>query len=163
MKTPLAVCIYLVGLVVANILVGHLGPSITPVVGFLFIGLDLSLRDWLHLRIRPWQMGALIFAAGIITFAVDRSATRVAAASSVSFAVAALCDWFVFSRSRGSWLQRAIRSNVAGDAVDSILFPCLAFGVFMPVVIAGQFLAKFAGSTLWALLLNWTQTKAEPA
>ena len=146
MKTPLAVCIYLVGLVVANILVGHLGPSITPVVGFLFIGLDLSLRDWLHLRIRPWQMGALIFAAGIITFAV-----------------AALCDWFVFSRARGSWLQRAIRSNVAGDAVDSILFPCLAFGVFLPVVIAGQFLAKFAGSTLWALLLNWTQTKVEPA
>lgn len=161
LTTRTAVVVYITGLVLANILVGHFGPSVTPVLGFLFVGLDLSLRDWLHVRIRPWQMGLLILAAGLITFALDRSATRIAAASSISFAVAAMADWFVFTRVRGSWIRKSLSSNVVGDLVDSCLFPCLAFGAFMPLIIAGQFVAKFAGSTVWSLIINRAMGRLE--
>lgn len=163
MNIRIAVCIYITGLVVANLLVGRFGPAITPVLGFLFVGLDLSLRDWLHVRIRPWQMGLLILAAGAITFSLDRSATRIAAASSISFAAAALADWGVFARTRGAWLRKSIWSNAAGDLVDSALFPCLAFGAFLPLIILGQFAAKFAGSTVWSLLINRLQRRMELA
>ena len=157
MTTRLAICIYIAGLVLANLLVGRFGPAITPISAFLFIGLDLSLRDWLHVRLRPWQMGLLILAAGLVTFALDRSATRIAAASSVSFAVAALADWSIFCRVRGPWLRKSLSSNVAGDLVDSALFPCLAFGAFLPLIILGQFAAKLAGSAFWSLLINRVQ------
>jgi hypothetical protein len=51
-------------------------------------------------------------------------------------------------------LIRANGSNVAGSAVDSIVFPTLAFGAFMPEIVLGQFVAKFVGGFLWSLVLQ---------
>ena len=45
-------------------------------------------------------------------------------------------------------------SNVAGSAIDSIVFPTLAFGVFMLEIVLGQFVAKFLGGFLWSLVLQ---------
>lgn len=45
-------------------------------------------------------------------------------------------------------------SNVAASAVDSIVFPAIAFGVLIPWVIAGQFFAKVFGGAVWAWLLR---------
>lgn len=69
---------------------------------------------------------------------------------------AALVDWATFTRLRGSWLFRANGSNVAGAAVDSLIFPTLAFGVLMPHIVALQFVAKVAGGAIWAALLART-------
>ena len=69
-------------------------------------------------------------------------------------AAAALVDWAAFARLRGSWLRRANGSNVAGAAVDSLLFPTIAFGALMPHIVALQFVAKVAGGALWAWLLR---------
>jgi len=44
-------------------------------------------------------------------------------------------------------------SNVVSAAVDSVVFPTLAFGSFLPWVILGQFLAKVAGGAVWSLIL----------
>ena len=49
---------------------------------------------------------------------------------------------------------RANGSNVAGSAIASIVFPTLAFGVFMPEIVLGQFVAKFVGGFLWSLVLQ---------
>jgi uncharacterized PurR-regulated membrane protein YhhQ (DUF165 family) len=150
----LAIVIYAAAMTAANLLVAAFGPAISPVNAFLLIGLDLALRDWLHVRLRAWQMLALIVAAGAITYLLNPAAGKIAVASSVAFTAAALVDWATFARLRGSWLFRANGSNVAGAAVDSLIFPTLAFGALMPHIVALQFVAKVAGGACWAWLLQ---------
>jgi len=160
----LALIVYVVVLVGANMLVTVFGPQITPVLAFFLIGFDLSLRDWLHLKIRPVQMCELILFCGAVTYALNPAVGMIALASSVAFTSAALVDWATFARLRGSWLFRANGSNVAGAAVDSLIFPTLAFGVLMPHIVALQFVAKVAGGAVWAALLARTvQRKRKPS
>jgi hypothetical protein len=78
----------------------------------------------------------------------------IAVASSVAFTAAALVDWATFTRLRGSWLFRSNGSNVAGAAVDSLIFPTLAFGALMPEIVVAQFLAKIAGGAIWSWALS---------
>jgi len=157
--TYFALSLYVAVLLAANLLVGIFGPSITPILAFFLIGFDLSLRDWLHLKIKPWQMGGLIIFAGLLTYAVNPAAGMIAVASSVAFTTAALVDWAVFVRMPGSWLARANGSNVAGAAVDSILFPTIAFGALMPGIVLAQFVAKVAGGAFWAYVMHRAQPR----
>lgn len=154
-----ALLAYALSMVAANLLVAHFGPVITPLLAFVLIGLDLTLRDWLQIRLRGWQMGALIFAAGALTYLVNPAAKTIAVASAVSFLLSALADWAVFSNVRGSWLKRSMSSNVVGAAVDSMTFPWLAFGAFMPGIILAQFAAKVAGGAIWAWMLSRANQK----
>jgi uncharacterized PurR-regulated membrane protein YhhQ (DUF165 family) len=150
----IAISIYASAMVLANLSVAAFGPSVSPINAFLLIGLDLALRDWLHVRLKAWQMLGLILATGLITFALNPAAGKIAIASACAFSAAALVDWTTFAKLKGSWLFRANGSNVAGAAVDSLVFPTLAFGVLMPHIVAMQFVAKIAGGALWAYALN---------
>lgn len=149
-----ALVAYAIAMTVANMLVATFGPSISPINAFVFIGFDLALRDWLQIKLKPAQMGALIAGTGFLTYALDQSAGIIAIASAVSFTVAALVDWAVFTKIKGTWLFRANSSNVAGASVDSLVFPTIAFGGFMPEIVAMQFVAKIAGGAIWTYLLN---------
>ena len=151
-----AILIYAAAMKLANLIVTAFGPEISPVNAFVLIGLDLALRDWLHVRLKAWQMGALIVATGALTYLLNPAAGMIAVASSAAFTAAAVVDWATFSRLRGSWLFRANGSNVAGAAVDSLIFPTLAFGALMPHIVALQFVAKIAGGAIWAALLSRT-------
>ena len=148
--TLIAIAIYAFAITIANLLAAKMGPIITPVNSFVFIGLDLALRDWLHVRLKPWQMGSIIASTGVLTYALNPSAGVIAIASAVSFTAAALVDWSVFAKLSGTWIKRANASNAAGAVVDSLVFPTVAFGVLMPHIIAMQFLAKVTGGALWA-------------
>jgi uncharacterized PurR-regulated membrane protein YhhQ (DUF165 family) len=150
----IAVLIYAAAMTLANLSVAAFGPWVSPINAFVLIGLDLTLRDWLHVRLHQWQMLALICATGLLTFALNPSAGKIAVASAVAFTAAAFVDWSVFSRLRGSWSFRANGSNVAGAAVDSLIFPTLAFGTLMPHIVAMQFVAKVSGGALWAWALS---------
>lgn len=150
----LAILIYAAAMTLANLSVAAFGPAISPVNAFVLIGLDLALRDWLHVRLKPLQMLALICAAGALTYLLNPAAAHIAIASSAAFTAAALADWLVFSRMRGSWLRRANASNVAGAAADSLVFP-LAAG-FPLVYVPLQFVAKVLGGALWAWALART-------
>lgn len=149
-----AITVYAAAMTIANLLVAVFGPVITPVNAFVLIGLDLALRDWLHVRLRLWQMGTLIGVTGLLTYLLNDAAANIAIASAVSFTLAALVDWLVFSKLRGSWMRRSVGSNVAGAAVDSLVFPTIAFGSLMPVIVLSQFVAKVTGGWLWAKLLE---------
>jgi uncharacterized PurR-regulated membrane protein YhhQ (DUF165 family) len=105
-------------------------------------------------RLKVWQMGSLIAATGLLTYALNPAAGQIAIASACAFTAAALVDWSTFAKLRGSWLFRANGSNVAGAAVDSLLFPTIAFGALMPHIVAMQFVAKVAGGAVWTWLLN---------
>lgn len=154
MNLIIAITAYAAAMTVANLSVATFGPAISPINSFFLIGLDLALRDWLHVRLRVWQMGALISTTGALTYVLNPAAGQIAIASACAFTAAALVDWGTFARLRGSWMYRANGSNVAGAAVDSLLFPTIAFGALMPHIVAMQFVAKIAGGALWAWLLN---------
>jgi queuosine precursor transporter len=149
-----AIAVYAVAMTLANLSIATFGPWVSPINAFVLIGLDLALRDWLHVRLKLWQMGALIASTGVLTFALNPAAGQIAVASAVAFTAAALVDWGTFARLRGSWMLRANGSNVAGAAVDSLIFPTLAFGALMPHIVAMQFVAKIAGGAIWTWLLN---------
>jgi queuosine precursor transporter len=148
------ITVYALAMTLANLSIAHWGPWVSPINAFLFIGLDLALRDLLHTRLKAQQMGGLIVATGLLTYFLNPAAGMIAIASAVSFTAAAVIDWTVFAKSSGTWLQRSTKSNIAGAAVDSLVFPTLAFGVLMPQIVALQFVAKVAGGAIWGYLLN---------
>lgn len=154
MTTTIAILIYAAAMTLANLSVATWGPWVSPINAFVLIGLDLALRDWLHMRLKAWQMGALIVATGALTYLLNPAAGMIAVASACAFSAAALVDWATFARLRGSWMYRANGSNIAGAAVDSLIFPTLAFGALMPHIVAMQFVAKVAGGALWAWALR---------
>lgn len=156
-----ALIVYAAAMTIANLLVVKFGPAVTPINAFVLIGLDLTLRDWLHVRLRPWQMGVLILGSGLLTWLLNPAAQNIAIASAVSFLLAATVDWLVFVKSSGSWAARSMKSNVAGAAVDSLTFPTLAFGSLMPLIVLSQFAAKVAGGAIWtAILVRFTRKAA---
>lgn len=149
-----AIFTYAIAMTLANLSIATFGIWVSPINAFIFIGLDLALRDWLHIKLKMWQMGALIASTGLLTYALNPAAGMIAIASALSFMLAALADWTVFAKITGSWFKRANVSNVAGAAVDSIAFPTIAFGVLMPEIIAMQFIAKVFGGALWTAALR---------
>jgi hypothetical protein len=154
------IVIYILAMLVANMLAWWLGPWASPFVAFCLIGLDLTLRDVMHDRLTRWQLLGVVLAGGLITWAVNPAAAKIAIASATAFSVSALADWLAYSLLRSRpWLVRSNGSNVVGAAVDSVIFPTLAFGGFLPHIVAMQFAAKVGGGAVWSVLLR----KAMPA
>jgi uncharacterized PurR-regulated membrane protein YhhQ (DUF165 family) len=156
------ITLYLGAIVTANLSVATFGPGVVILNSFLLIALDLTTRDRLHemwhRRGLVWKMGLLIATGSILSFAINAGAGQIALASFLAFAGAALVDTFVFSRLwRKKWLVRSNLSNVASAAVDSLLFPAIAFGAFLPWIILGQFVAKVSGGFIWSLILGTTR------
>lgn len=154
MRVAAAVAVYALAMTGANLSAATFGPSVTPINAFILIGLDLALRDWLHTRLRAIQMFGLIAASGALTYALAPSAGVIAVASACSFTAAALTDWAIFARVSGPWLRRANLSNLGGAAVDSLLFPTIAFGALIPHIVLLQLIAKVAGGAIWAYVMG---------
>jgi hypothetical protein len=151
--TAILIVVYIVAMVTANTLVWWLGPWFSPINSFLLIGMDLTLRDVMHERLSRLQLAGVIIAGGAITWLVNPAAKHIAIASATAFVLAAAADWGVYSYLRNrTWLVRSNGSNVVGAAVDSVIFPTLAFGSFLPAIIALQFAAKVGGGAVWSFL-----------
>ena len=161
------VFVYLVAVVAANLSVAYFGPQATIVNAFLLIGLDLSTRDKLHElwhNDRLWlRMFGLILTGSVITVVLNAGAWQIALASTVAFAAAALCDALVYQALyRRHRLVKMNGSNLLSAAVDSVLFPAIAFGFpLMWPIMFGQFAAKVMGGALWSLVLFKTM-KPQP-
>jgi len=155
---------YLIAIVAANLLVAQFGPSVVVINAFVFIGLDLTARDHLHdawKRRHLWpKMTVLIGVGSLLSWLLNRNAGPIALASFVAFGCAGVADALVYhllgDRSR---MLRINGSNVVSAAVDSLVFPTLAFGGFMPLVTLGQFAAKVAGGFVWSLVLGLVSTR----
>lgn len=159
------VILYLAAIVAANLSVAYFGPASTVVNAFLFIGLDLTARDKLHEQWqtgRAWKMLLLIATGGALSYALNAGAGRIALASCTAFAAAALVDWVMYiALERSSRAARVNGSNLMSAGVDSLLFPAIAFGAFLPMVVAGQWLAKVAGGYVWWKILNHGKEEAQ--
>jgi uncharacterized PurR-regulated membrane protein YhhQ (DUF165 family) len=150
---------YLTAIVSANLSVFYFGKWATVINAFLFIGLNITSRDKLHER---WnnknlilKMGALILAGSVLSYLLNKNTGRIAIASFLSFVATGVVDTIVYQLAiRKKKFVKINLSNVFSSLVDSILFPTLAFGLFMPLVILGQFLAKVFGGLIWSLVLK---------
>ena len=153
------VALYLAAIILANLSSAHFGPSASIVNAFLFIGLDLTGRDKLHEawhgRGLWWKMAALIAAGSLLSWLLNRNAGRIAVASMLAFGIAALCDTIVYHLLRArAHMVKINGSNVVSALADSLVFPTVAFGAFMPLIVLGQFAAKVGGGFIWSLVLR---------
>lgn len=151
--------IYIAALVAANLLVAWLGVWFSLVNAFVLIGLDLSLRDKLHDLWEgdklPIKMGGLIATASIVSYAINPATGMIAFASLAAFSLSMVADAFAYQYLKGkNWLIRANGSNIAGSAVDSVVFPTIAFGGLMLEIVALQFIAKVCGGYIWSKVLE---------
>jgi uncharacterized PurR-regulated membrane protein YhhQ (DUF165 family) len=154
--------IYIAALVTANLLVAWLGPWFSPINAFVLIGLDLSLRDKLH---EEWKndklvlkMGGLIATASVVSYLWNPAAGPIALASFLAFALAMSADTIAYHFLRNKpWMIRSNGSNVAGAAVDSLVFPTIAFGGLLLHIVALQFVAKIVGGLIWSKILSRRQ------
>jgi hypothetical protein len=159
------VLVYIAAITAANLSVAQWGPWVSPINAFLLIGLDLALRDTLHDRWKGdrlvLRMGALIAAAGVVSYALNPASGMIAIASVVAFSAGALVDAGIYHWLRDKpYLMRSNASNSGGAVADSFLFPTIAFGAFLPAIVALQIVAKIGGGFLWSLLLNRVAAKA---
>lgn len=154
--------IFLISIVIANLTVSYFGPWMIPVNSLVLIGLDLSLRDKLHDKWHnnglKWKMLCLVVASGLLTYILNKDAGRIAFASVIAFTMAMIVDIVIyqllFNRKR---FLKINGSNVGSAIADSILFPTIAFGAFMPWVIISQAFLKIFGGAIWSIvILKWT-------
>lgn len=153
------IVMYLAAIIAANLITAKFGPSASIVNAFLFIGLDLTGRDKLH---EAWKgnhlmlkMGGLIATGSILSYLLNRNSGIIAIASFVAFACAAVVDTLVYQLLHGrAYMVKVNGSNVVSAAVDSMIFPTIAFGGVMWLVTLGQFAAKVGGGLIWAFILK---------
>lgn len=159
MKSKLYVGLYLLAIVLANLLVSHFGKSAVLWVGFLFIGFDLTARDQLHEtwshKGLAWKMGTLITTGSVLTWIINHNAGQIALASMIAFAAAATADAIIYQLlHKQDYLIKVNGSNIVSAMIDSLVFPTIAFGVFLPGVTLGQFAVKALGGALWVWIIS---------
>jgi uncharacterized PurR-regulated membrane protein YhhQ (DUF165 family) len=159
---------YLLAIVIANLTVAWFGPAVSIVNAFLFIALDLTSRDTLHERWAKgnhfWRnMTALIATGSILSALLNVNAVPIAVASFIAFLASNFADTISYNLLHGKHILLKMNgSNAVSAAVDSIVFPILAFGWFpaLPAIILGEFLAKLIGGAVWSWILTRKQIVA---
>ena len=131
----------------------------TPLNAFVLIGVELVLRDVMHESLSKIRMLSIVVVAGIISFLINADSKNIAIASFVAIVVSCFVDYYVYHKTKGTWIKRSNTSNFFSGFTDSLIFPLIAFGVFNPYVFVLQWLAKFVGGFIWTLLLNNLMSK----
>lgn len=149
---------YLAAVVAANLLASHYGPSITPYTALGLIGFGLATRDRLAdaFGVKRWvRQAALIAAGSLLSYLVNHNAVTIAEASCIAFAASEGVEAVLyFAMRKQTWLERANKSGLVGAAIDSFLFPTIAFHAVLWTTIFGQFTAKTAGCFIFSVLLG---------
>lgn len=149
---------YLLAAVLANLSSAFFGAYASILNAFLFIGLDLTARDKLH---DAWQgkylwvkMFLLIAVGSGISYLLNRNAGMIAVASLAAFGVAGVVDAIVYQFLHDKkWMVKVNGSNIFSALADSLVFPTIAFGGFLPLIVLGQFAAKVAGGFIWSWII----------
>lgn len=150
--------LWLAAITAANLITAQFGPEASIYTSFFLVGLTLVLRDSLHdhwKEHRVPKMAALIVTGSVLAYLVTPDAGRIGLASGIAFLAAESVDALVYHAVRfWPWLERSNFSNFFGAAVDSLVFPTVAFGSLMWGITMGQFTAKVAGALLFTLAVE---------
>lgn len=147
--------IYVGAICAANLSVSYFGPAAMPINSFALIGLDMVARDKLHDKMGFKKVMALTAIAGFASYLINPESGRIAVASLAAFGLSQAANAIAYQRLiKREWMQRSNASNAVGALVDSVLFPALAFGAFLPTASTAQFIAKVSGGAVWSWLLR---------
>ncbi len=143
----------------ANLVVAKFGPRVSIITAFVFIGLDLTSRDSLH---ELWhkkglyqKMGLLIIGGSVLSYILNQDTWRIALASCVAFFATGICDAVIYGiLHEKARILKVNGSNVGSAFADSLIFPTIAFGGFLPLITLGQFGAKILGGFVWFVVLQ---------
>lgn len=151
--------LYLAFVVAANLIVADQGPQSVLYVSFFLVGPVLTTRDFLHeawggTRASMWvKMGLLIAAGSAISYIASPNAGDVALASCLAFAAAGALDTIIYAALEGADLSTRVNvSNIFSAAVDSLIFPTIAFHDVIFRISFEQWVAKIAGGAVWLVL-----------
>jgi len=152
------ILMYLTAAVLANLSTSFFGAYASILNAFLFIGLDLTARDKLHDAWHGkhlWAKMFLLIAVGSgISYLLNRNAGMIAVASLAAFGVAGLVDAIVYQYLHDkTWMVKVNGSNIFSALADSFVFPTIAFGGFLPLIVLGQFTAKVARGFIWSWII----------
>lgn len=159
MNSTLVPSLYVLVIVLANLSTTYFGLWITPLNAFFLIGAELVLRDVMHESLSKTKMLSIVVVAGIVSFLINAESKNIAIASFTAIVISCFVDYYVYSKTKGPWIKKSNTSNFFSGFTDSLVFPLIAFGVFNPYIFVLQWLAKFAGGFIWALLLNNLMSK----
>lgn len=141
-------------IIIANLSTTYFGLWVTPLNAFFLIGAELVLRDVMHESLSKIRMLSIVVIAGIISFLINADSKNIALASFLAIVVSCLVDYYVYSKTKGTWIRRSNKSNFFSGFSDSLIFPLVAFGIFNPYIFILQWMAKFIGGFIWSVLLN---------
>ena len=150
---------YVTVIVAANLSTTYFGLWVTPLNAFFLIGAEIVLRDVMHESLSKIKLLCIVIFAGFISFVINSESKNIAIASFLAIVVSCLVDYYVYSKTKGKWIKRSNNSNFFSGFTDSLIFPLVAFGVFNPYVFILQWMAKFIGGFIWALILNKYMSK----
>ena len=158
------ILLYLGSIVAANLLIAYFGAPAAIIVAFIFIGLDLTVRDYLHESWHNkglvWKMGLLIASGSLISWILNYEAAKIAIASFSAFAAAGIADALIYQLLKDkARVMKVNGSNVVSSGVDSLVFLTIAFGGFIPDLFAKQFAAKVVGGAIWFVIINFIRKK----
>ena len=155
MSTRALVVVYLAVLVAANIAVYLTGQAALLLTGLVLVPFDFAVRVRLQ---EAWagrglwlRLFALMIGGGILTVVTLPNAHQVALASVTAFACGSILGavaYAAIARRRVTWARAVSLATMA--AVDSIVFPLLAFDQVSIWLMIGQFAMKWAVS--WAVV-----------
>lgn len=117
-----------------------LGFGLTATAGTYFAGLAFVLRDLVQDLAGRLAVAYLILVGAALSYAISDS--HIATASAVAFLLSEGIDFAVYSplRKRG-YVRAAVASNIAGAAVDTVLFLTIA-GFPLAAAFTGQMVGK---------------------
>ena len=150
----LGIFVWLLAIVAANLSAANFGIWATPINAFLLVGLEITLRDYLHTKLTHIQLVFMVVVGGVLSFIINKDALNIALGSSLAVTISCYVDYYIFSKSKGTWLSKSNKSNIGSAAVDSVVFPTVAFGVFNISVVLSQFAVKVFGDFIWGYLIN---------
>lgn len=151
--------LYVLVIVLANLSTTYFGIWVTPFNAFFLIGAELVLRDIMHESLSKIKMLSIVVVAGIISFLINSESKNIAIASFLAIVISCMVDYYIYSKTKGTWIKKSNTSNFFSGFTDSLVFPLVAFGVFNPYVFVLQWSAKFVGGFIWTLLLNRLMSK----
>lgn len=159
MSTRLLVVSYLIILVCANLAVYVTGQVALLLTGLILVPFDFAIRVRLQ---EAWtgpglwgRLLALMVAGGLLTVLALPDAHQVALASVAAFAAGSLLGAWTYAAVlhwRSSWAR--ICSLAAMAAIDSVVFPLLAFESVSGWLMAGQFIMKWTASLGFLTVLS---------
>lgn len=157
--TWLIIAAYLLAIVVSNMAVAHFGQPALILTAWVLIPFDFVARDILHGRWkgrRLWpRMMLLLAVGGAITIALNTGAMRVALASVAAFGLGVTINTILYQLFDAlPRFRRMTYSNAVVSAVDSLVFPLLAFGAVSVTLSLAQCLSKALGAVVWAYIVT---------